>query len=718
MKLRRLCFSFFLLFVSGLFSICQGQIKSTNTLLKELEYLKHKRNYLADTVYLKTINILGLQYADTYPDSALILLKNQAKDCRNIGYKAGEVYAYINMGNAFETKGDVKNALENYNKAYASSKKYDLTGNLAPVLNNIGIIYSNQGNYIESLNKYYEALTLAQASKNKSLIGSIVNNIALVHFYQGKMKEADSAYKITLKLAFELKDSVRVSMAYNNIGEVDVEQNELDTALSNFNIAFKIASRKRASDLLVAINNNLGNIYLKKDSLLKAENKFTLALNLATLKDIGQARCKSLLGLAKVKYKQGSYSEALKYGSDGLTQAQKMGQTQLMRDANQILAEIYEKNGNGMEALQHYKTYMIYADSLNNIANERAAANENANYRISQNKISFDKKSTQQKWIIFSAFAALVSLSIILWIINRNKKRLHKTYKDLQIKNELIETQKQEAEITLAQLKDTQSQLIQSEKMASLGELTAGIAHEIQNPLNFVNNFSEINIEMIEEMQAALAVGNTEEVISISNDIKDNEEKIAAHGKRAESIVRGMLQHSRTSTGKKESTNINALCEEYLNLSYHGLRAKDKSFNAKLKTDFDATVKNIAIVPQDIGRVLLNLYNNAFYAVAEKHRLAPSENNYEPIVSVSTRLLPSSSGRSHVEIKVTDNGNGIPQKVLEKIFLPFFTTKQTGQGTGLGLSMAYDIVRAHGGEIKAASKEGEGTEFTIRLPFA
>ena len=245
--------------------------------------------------------------------------------------------------------------------------------------------------------------------------------------------------------------------------------------------------------------------------------------------------------------------------------------------------------------------------------------------------------------------------------------------------------------------------------MASLGELTAGIAHEIQNPLNFVNNFSEVNSELIAEMKQEIDKGNLQEVKSIANSIDENEQKIIVHGKRADAIVKNMLQHSRSSSGIKEPTDINALCNEYLRLSYHGLRAKDKSFNATMKTDFDESIGRVNIIPQDMGRVVLNLINNAFYAVDEKKK--HNQNGYEPQVSVSTK-----KNNDKVEIKVSDNGNGMPQKVMDKIFQPFFTTKPTGLGTGLGLSLSYDIVKAHGGELKVETKEGKGTVFIIHLP--
>ena len=279
-----------------------------------------------------------------------------------------------------------------------------------------------------------------------------------------------------------------------------------------------------------------------------------------------------------------------------------------------------------------------------------------------------------------------------------------RTYEIVQQKNEL--------EKTLVELKATQNQLIHQEKLASLGELTAGIAHEIQNPLNFVNNFSEVNAELVDELHIAIHEGNLNEIKSIAKAIKDNEQKIMYHGKRADVIVKSMLHHSRSSSGINEPTNINDLVEEYLRLAYHGFRAKDKSFNAKVITEFDENIGKINIIPQDIGRVILNLITNAFYAVTERKKHSQSElvEDYEPTVSINTKKI-----NAKVEIKVKDNGNGIAQKILDKIFQPFFTTKPAGQGTGLGLSLSYDIIKAHGGELKVKTKEKEGSEFIIQL---
>jgi signal transduction histidine kinase len=309
--------------------------------------------------------------------------------------------------------------------------------------------------------------------------------------------------------------------------------------------------------------------------------------------------------------------------------------------------------------------------------------------------------------------------------------------------------QAREIEKAYTDLKATQTQLIHAEKMASLGELTAGIAHEIQNPLNFVNNFSEVNRELITELKSEIKKGNQEEVNSIADDIEANEEKINHHGRRADAIVKSMLQHSRINSSQKELTDINTLCDEYLRLAYHGMRAKDKSFNADFKADLDESLPKINVVPQDIGRVLLNLIKNAFYACTERSRSACTErsrsalsseasaqesalsseasaqggDDYKPLVSVSTKLISPERGgaespeKTYLQISISDNGIGIPDEIQDKIFQPFFTTKPTGQGTGLGLSLSYDIIKAHGGELNVETVEGAGAEFIITLPI-
>ena len=396
-----------------------------------------------------------------------------------------------------------------------------------------------------------------------------------------------------------------------------------------------------------------------------------------------------------------------------VAKAKSMGDINKLRGGYYNLSTLDSMRGNYRGAYENYKLYTLYRDSLQKQEIEKRELQAKMQYEFDKKqaiaKAEQDKKDAEQKRIKNIQYFAIAALAFLVlaillfasiqWRNNKQKKKA----------NALLQQQKEKVEHTLTELKSTQSQLIQAEKMASLGELTAGIAHEIQNPLNFVNNFSEVNKELLVEMKGEIQRGNIGEVTTIANDVIENEEKINHHGKRADAIVKGMLQHSRSGTGVKEPTNINGLADEYLRLAYQVLKGKNASFNAKIKTDFDEAIGNINIVSQDFGSVLLNLYNNAFYAVSEKAKQDIA--GYEPTVIVSTKKI-----NGKIEIAVKDNGKGIPDSIKDKIFQPFFTTKPTGQGTGLGLSLSYDIVKAHGSEIKVETKEGEGSTFFIQLP--
>ncbi|MEJ7821300.1 MAG: ATP-binding protein [Chitinophagaceae bacterium] len=399
--------------------------------------------------------------------------------------------------------------------------------------------------------------------------------------------------------------------------------------------------------------------------------------------------------LALVRIKQNRLNEAIELLTKDIVRLKNF-RLDILRDYK-MLAELYEQTGNNEKAKDSYKTFISLQDSLQADQSKYRSLSFETEQEMNEKELSITKLQSENK---ISALTKNFTFGIAVLVLLLAGVVYYR-FKAKQKANKVLEE-------TLTNLKSTQTQLIQSEKMASLGELTAGIAHEIQNPLNFVNNFSEVSNELIGEMVEEVEKGNTMEVKAIAEDVKQNLEKILHHGKRADAIVKGMLQHSIASTGKKELTDINALADEYLRLSYYGLCAKDKTFNATLNTDFDNTLEKINIIPQDIGRVILNLLTNAFYAVNEKKKQQPE--GYEPTVSVSTKKV---SGK--VELKVADNGNGIPQKVVDKIFQPFFTTKPTGQGTGLGLSLRYDIIKAHGGEIKVQTKEGEGAEFIIQF---
>jgi signal transduction histidine kinase len=376
------------------------------------------------------------------------------------------------------------------------------------------------------------------------------------------------------------------------------------------------------------------------------------------------------------------------------------------------LSTIDSMRGNYKGAYENFKLYSLYRDSLQKKETEKKELQARLQYEFDKKqalaKAEQEKRDAETRRVKNLQYFMIAGLTVLLLVILLIALIQWRNSRQRKNANLLLLSEKEKVESTLVELKSTQAQLIHAEKMASLGELTAGIAHEIQNPLNFVNNFSEVNKELLTELKGEADKGNVEEVKLIAEDIISNEEKINHHGKRADSIVKGMLQHSRTGTGQREMTDLNALADEYVRLTYHGLRAKDKSFNAKIETDFDRTIGPVSVVPEDIGRALLNLINNAFYAVNEKAK--EGHPGYEPTVTIQTKYQDDKK-----EIIVKDNGNGIPQQIREKIFQPFFTTKPTGQGTGLGLSLSYDIVKAHGGDLKVNSTEGEGTEFTIQL---
>jgi len=450
---------------------------------------------------------------------------------------------------------------------------------------------------------------------------------------------------------------------------------------------------------------HMGNIYAetgKNDSALKFYHASILNSRLLNDKlNMAMAQNK----VANLYESIHQYDSAFYYAQKALSNARSMPSKLFVLHASDLLARLYKESRNPDSAFYYLNVATAMRDSLYGPEKFRQLQLLMLEEQQKQETIRRQQEDFRNKIKYTALLSGLGIFLLLAFILYRNNKQKQKA-------NVLLQHQKEKVESTLTELKSTQSQLIQSEKMASLGELTAGIAHEIQNPLNFVNNFSEVNTELIEEMEQEIDNGNTAEVKGIANDVKENNLKIIHHGKRADAIVKGMLQHSRVSTGQKEPTDINALADEYLRLAYHGLRAKDQSFNATLKTDYDANLSsvggNINIIPQDIGRVLLNLYNNAFYTVTEKKK--QQGEGYEPTVSVSTKKL-----NGKIEIHVKDNGNGIPQKALDKIFQPFFTTKPTGQGTGLGLSLSYDIIKSHGGEIKVETKEGEGSEFIIIL---
>jgi two-component system NtrC family sensor kinase len=528
-------------------------------------------------------------------------------------------------------------------------------------------------------------------------------------------------YKQAATIADEIGNATWSEITDQNLGETYLRLNQIDSAFyfakRSESLFIKYGSRQNEYGWIL---NTLGDIYLKKNNVLLAREYYHQGVkrsqennNMASL-TWGYFMLTSYFLSVKDKDSSIYYSnktiESLRLLGFGY-----LDENKNMGTAYENLYRSFQLANKSDSANKYQELALITKDSLYKKRIKSLAEFQNLTFdeQLRLQNLKNERVEYENKIRTYALLSGIIVFILIVFFLLANNRNRRKANELLLKQKEEIELQKDNVEKTLGELKSTQAQLIQSEKMASLGELTAGIAHEIQNPLNFVNNFSEVNKELIGEMREEIAKKNFEEVDQIAKDIAENEEKINHHGKRADSIVKGMLQHSQKSTGAKEPTDINALADEYLRLSYHGLRAKDNSFNAAIKTEFDESIGNINIIPQDIGRVLLNLYNNAFYAVAPPAGggILHSAKNESPTVWVSTKKEDDK-----VLIIVKDNGNGIPQKIADKIFQPFFTTKPTGQGTGLGLSLSYDIVKAHGGEIKVETEEGEGTTFIIQLP--
>ena len=586
----------------------------------------------------------------------------------------------------------------------------------ADCLRRSGIVLFQEGNFPEALDIFQKSLTISERINYLFGVGAGLGHIGNVYHEQGDYVRARSYYFRYLKITETTRNKFERANAFRGIGRNYIRQNYLDSASVAYEQAFKSIDTTGNFTLAAALWRDLGDLESKRGNKEQAMIFFRKSIPYAVSEHFFLVLNGTYLGMADLYHKQGNIDSAITYGKLSLAAGQKNNYAKGIIAASELLSQVYEPV-NEHEALKYQRMAAAFKDSLFN--SEKATQVQNLFFIEQQRQQSLETarisyKNQLRSYILFSVLGVFLVLAIILYRNNIRKQRANVL---LQNQKEEIHNERSKVIKALEELKATQAQLIQSEKMASLGELTAGIAHEIQNPLNFVNNFSEVNKELLAEMKDEMDKGNLQEVKAIANDVIENQEKINHHGKRADAIVKGMLQHSRSSDsgiGVKEPVGINALADEYSRLAYHGLRAKDKFFNAKLKTDFDESIGNINIVPQDIGRVILNLITNAFYAVTEKKK--ENGEGFDPAVSVSTKRIDGKSDSYRVEVRVKDNGKGIPNKVLDKIFQPFFTTKPTGQGTGLGLSLAYDIVKSHGGELKVETKEGEGSTFIISLP--
>jgi len=597
-----------------------------------------------------------------------------------------------------------------------------------------GYLQQQLGNYTKSLQALLAGLKIVEDEKIEQNIwriakfsndgdshfarlnvsGNIHLDLGQLYFITGNREKARSTYFETIKIAEEINDATLLAWVHMDIGTFYLDQGQLDSALISEQKALEYTriggNKKYMGNGLAAIGKILllqGNYPLAKQNLISAIQVNLEQNNQQNLSD-------AFLTLSDYFRINGQSDSSLFYAKKGLSIVRNISSQEGLLTAYSLLTSLYKLSDNIDSAFLYQELAMSVRDSLRSTEKNILFQNIGFDEMLKVQELETEKIMNQNKiriYMLLTGIAAFMLIAFLLYRNNRNRKKANELL--LKQKEEIAE-QKHTVEQALETLKSTQAQLIQSEKMASLGELTAGIAHEIQNPLNFVNNFAEVSKELVEEVKAErLKVkGERDEKLEkeILEDIDQNLKKIHHHGQRASGIVKGMLEHSRARDGKKEPTDINALADEYLRLAYHGLRAKDKSFNADFKTDLNPSLPKINVVPQDIGRVLLNLINNAFYAVDKKAKSGVEV--YKPEVIVTTKLW-----EEKVMISVKDNGLGIPSEIKDKIFQPFFTTKPTGSGIGLGLSLSYDIIKAHGGELKVKSQEGEGSEFIILLQF-
>lgn len=718
MKSRALAILFLAIGLQGV----QAQNSVLDSLSVVLREFTQKKNFQKDTSYLNTLNQYAFGMAFFKPDSSIAISQQCSTYAQRAKYPQALAEAIKNIGLANNLVGNYNAALNSYEKALAIAEKNKLLSMAGKVLHNRAICYNNLGRYPEALEDYFKALKIREELGEKLGISSSTTGIGNVYFNQGKYDDALEYYQKGLDIAKEINYLSGIEMGYANLGEVYLKKENFQQSSESLSKALEISSQTGNKEVASFITYLMGRMLSKQQKYQEAISAYHSAIDIAAQLGSKEYIARSQLGLANTFLALPNLDSSYFYADQGLKMAANIGYTELQRDGYELLSKIYEARHDGFEALKYYKLFKGYADSINNQQTEKRAMNLAAAYEYSKKelllKAEFDSQNTRQNWIIFSAFAALISSVVVAGLIYRSRMKEKHSNTLLQQKNEEIDAQRNNLETALAELKAAQHQLIQSEKMASLGEMTAGIAHEIQNPLNFVNNFSEVSVELVEELTTALQKGDQEEAKALLTDLTLNLDKINHHGKRAGDIVRSMLQHSRNNSGGKELTDINALCDEYLRLAYHGLRAKDKTFNASFETLLDPTVGKLNIIPQEIGRVLLNLINNAFYAVSQRQKAlaanghSDQEEKYSPAVWVQTK-----NKEKEVEIRIGDNGTGIPSHLVDKVFQPFFTTKPTGEGTGLGLSLSYDIVtNGHQGQLQLESNDQNGTTFIILLP--
>lgn len=703
-------------------------------------------------------------YNEVNLDSAIAVGQQAIAESQKANYTKGEAKARLRIANSYCYKGEFGVARTNL----VQSERVMAGQRDLPVLSDIytgyGILYGMQSKYDSSIIYFEKVIRVAEQMADKKLMARAYQNVGTSYQMQAKHNRALDYFQKALTLAEAMHNVntqayvlINMGITYDAIGAHErveptllrairlakqvgirnVEMYAYSNLSSHYETMHNYPKAYQVSMKAAMLGGQMGDKGIEAASLAKAssalrfQNKIPQAEALArqsiTLADSARqplVTYQAYSAMGAVLKSRGLYPNALTYfekgfGSLANSDIYEAPIGESYRDASFC----YEKTGNYSRALAAYKTASQISDSVRSKENIRKATELSMNYAFDKKQQLARIERQNEKAIAQNQQRMLLAGLVLMLVVAAVS---FNAYRTKQRANVRLNQQKEEIERTLEELKSTQRQLVEQEKMASLGELVAGVAHEIQNPLNFVNNFADVSTELCQELtteldNVPLPESDKAYVGELIGDLAQNQVKIVHHGRRADGIVKSMLQHARTNTSTPEPTDLNALADEYLRLAYHGLRAKDKSFTAILTTDFDPAIKSVLLVPQDIGRVLLNLYTNAFHAVqqqqtrAQQAQLTNGEpepaDSYEPQVWVSTHR-----DKDKITIKVRDNGTGIPQALLSKIYQPFFTTKPTGQGTGLGLSLSYDIIKKHHGTLSVDTQEGKGTVFTVQLP--
>ncbi|MDB5120684.1 MAG: hypothetical protein JWN56_1902 [Sphingobacteriales bacterium] len=701
---------FLIMLINISLALGQTTVDSLQTALS-----KHTKQ---DTNRVNLLTELAYQLQSTGSDESLAIAMQALKLSQTLKFAKGEVTSLRRIGGYYYQRADYPSALKYFNLNKNLAARVGDSTALGWAYNGIGTVFHSKSDYPQALQNYLLAVKTFEKIGKKKEAASIMGNAAVLYKEIGELAEALKYYRQGLKIQEEKGDKNEIARFLNNIGGIYSDQNKFPQAEKAFIKSLSLAEAEKNIRLMaLVLRNLLETKVLQKNYPLAFKygfRSYSLYQSLEEKEGIADVSFQ----LATAYLNSGKPDSALYYAEKSLKLSQETGFIRNIHNTYNVLAEAYGAKENFQKAFEAQRKYIAYKDSLTGEDQQNLVASLKFKYELDkkQSQIEVLNKDRQlrleeakhQRQQMYASIIGLILITSMALILIRNNRQQQNV-------NRQLKEQKEEIQQTLTELKLTQAQLVQREKMASLGELTAGIAHEIQNPLNFVNNFSQLSIELLEELKvdliSKLPSKDKEEADDIIGNITLNLDKILHHGKRADGIVKGMLQHSKSNTGYKELTDLNALANEFLQLSYNSLQAKEKSFKANMQTSFDPDLERIKIIPQDLGRVFINLFSNALYSVSKK--MKEESGDYYPTVVVSTKRNEKS-----VEIKVWDNGTGIAKQDIDKIFQPFFTTKPTGQGTGLGLSISYDIVhKIFNGHLRVNTQENEFAEFVIELPM-